>query len=70
MIVVLLLEDLTGQVVEGNEVRDLLLLYVFYDDGVYDTLLWHKVMAELLLTKFEVDLHILHLLLVESVDLW
>ena len=63
------LQDLTWQVVEGDEVSDLLILVLNYD-GVHHLFSWHQVMAELILGHFETNLISFLLFLVEAKDLW
>ena len=67
-----LFENLTWQIVEGNEVCDLLLSNIFDNDGVDYLVLGHQVVGQLLLTELETNTcaHVLHLLFVESVHLW
>ena len=63
------LQNLTGQVVERNEVGDLLGGLVFDDDGIHNLVSWHQVVSKLLLGHLEGDLVSFLLLLVESVYL-
>lgn len=63
------LQDLTWEIVEGNEIGNLLVT-ILNNDSVHNLISWHQVMSKLLLGHFETYLISFLLFLVKSIDLW
>lgn len=70
MTVIKLLQDLTGQIVERDEVSDFLSLSTLYDDGVYYSWTRKELGAEFGLVVLERDGVPFLLLLIESIYFW